>query len=73
MMQKFDPAPHDRYAVGMSDAAIADRNIHGELGTGLEDTFPASDPVSVTQPAKSKFDAEHHGRSSRQKLAGAFR
>jgi hypothetical protein len=26
------------------------------LETGLEDTFPASDPVSVTQPSPSKND-----------------
>jgi hypothetical protein len=26
------------------------------LETGLEDTFPASDPVSVTQPAPSAAD-----------------
>ena len=26
------------------------------LEKGLEDTFPASDPVAVTQPAKSRRD-----------------
>lgn len=61
MMEKFDPAPHDRYAVGVREAARADRKTHGDLSTGLVDTFPASDPVSATQPAKSKFDAEHDG------------
>ncbi len=27
-----------------------DRDIEDELDQGLEDTFPASDPISVTQP-----------------------
>jgi hypothetical protein len=26
------------------------------LNEGLEDTFPASDPVSITQPLQSKRD-----------------
>ena len=30
------------------------------LEEGLEETFPASDPVSVTQPSPSK--ADHHVR-----------
>ena len=58
MTDKFDPAPHDKHAVGVKEAAHADRAKHEELKTGLEDSFPASDPVSAAQPAKSKPDGE---------------
>lgn len=30
------------------------------LEQGLEESFPGSDPVNVTQPAKSKTDAKKH-------------
>jgi hypothetical protein len=50
MAEKFDPAPHDKYAVGVKEAARADRKTSEELKTGLKDSFPASDPVSATQP-----------------------
>jgi hypothetical protein len=47
MAEKFNPAPHDRHA----DPVKKD---HGkkpdELEKGLEDSFPASDPPSSTQP-----------------------
>ena len=58
MADKFDPAPHDKHAVGVKEAAKADKAKHEELRTGLEDSFPASDPVSVAQPAKSTTDAD---------------
>ncbi|MBX9711984.1 MAG: hypothetical protein K2X60_13210 [Xanthobacteraceae bacterium] len=32
------------------------RKLEDELEEGLEDTFPASDPVSVTQPHPSDLD-----------------
>jgi len=32
------------------------RRLEEALEVGLEGTFPASDPVSVTQPAPSKAD-----------------
>jgi nicotinate phosphoribosyltransferase len=32
------------------------KNLDEALDSGLEDTFPASDPVSVTQPAPSACD-----------------
>jgi hypothetical protein len=60
MTEKFDPAPHDKHAVGVKEAARADRAKHHELKTGLEDSFPASDPVSATQPAKSKQDSDEN-------------
>jgi hypothetical protein len=34
------------------------RKLDDALEEGLEETFPASDPVNVTQPAPSK--ADHH-------------
>jgi hypothetical protein len=34
------------------------RALEESLEEGLEETFPASDPVNVTQPAPSKDD--HH-------------
>ena len=34
------------------------RRLDQALEEGLEETFPASDPVSVTQPSPSK--ADHH-------------
>jgi hypothetical protein len=34
------------------------RRLDEALEEGLEETFPGSDPVSVTQPAHSK--ADHH-------------
>ena len=44
------------------DAGLADREekrrLDDALDEGLEETFPASDPVNVTQPAPSKGD--HH-------------
>ena len=36
------------------------RELDDALEEGLEETFPASDPVNVTQPAPSKGD--HHIR-----------
>ena len=32
------------------------RKAERSLEEGLEDTFPASDPVNVTQPAQSVYD-----------------
>jgi hypothetical protein len=33
------------------------RRLDDALAEGLEETFPASDPVNVTQPAPSKGDS----------------
>ena len=32
------------------------RKVEQSLEEGLEDTFPASDPINVTQPPPSKLD-----------------
>lgn len=72
MVEKFDPAPHDKYAEGVKEAARADRKTSEDLKTGLHDTFPASDPVSATQPDKSKHDADKDP-SLWDKITGAFK
>jgi cell division septation protein DedD len=54
MAEKFNPAPHDRHAVEPEEAARADAEMHARLEAGLIDTFPASDPVSASQPAPTK-------------------
>jgi hypothetical protein len=53
MFKEFDPAPHDKHAEDPKQAAEADKK-HKKLQKGLEDTFPASDPVSETQLKPSK-------------------
>ncbi|MDB5505190.1 MAG: hypothetical protein JWR89_5092 [Tardiphaga sp.] len=73
MAEKFDPAPHDKYAVGVKEAAKADQKQHSELKSGLEDSFPASDPVSATQPAKSKPDGDREKETLWDKVTGAFK
>jgi hypothetical protein len=57
LMSKFNPAPKDKHAdeVGKSKPKTqADKSLE----QGLEDTFPGSDPVNVTQPAPSKQDKD---------------
>ena len=54
MADKFNPAPHDKHADKPGSARAAGRDRLERLDTGLEDSFPASDPVSVAQPAPSK-------------------
>jgi hypothetical protein len=58
MTGKFDPAPQDKHAVDPKQAQKADKGMQDKLNKGLEGTFPASDPVSPVQPAKSKPDAK---------------
>lgn len=58
MKDSFDPAPHDKHAADPVEAAKADKQFKTKLEQGLEETFPASDPVNATQPAKSKPDAK---------------
>jgi hypothetical protein len=54
--EKFNPAPHDKLADDPLEARRLDHELHAKLETGLVDTFPASDPVSVAQPARSRHD-----------------
>lgn len=46
----------DREAKRNRDQA---QRLERALDEGLEETFPASDPVNVTQPPKSKEDRLH--------------
>jgi hypothetical protein len=39
-----------------SDETDRRRRLEKSLEQGLEDSFPGSDPVSVTQPAPSVYD-----------------
>jgi len=57
MAEKFNPAPHDRHAADPKEAARADAEMHARLEAGLIDTFPASDPVSASQPAPTRHDS----------------
>ncbi|MDR6303385.1 hypothetical protein GGQ85_001068 [Nitrobacter vulgaris] len=50
MAEKFDPTRRDVNAEDPKEAIKADKEMHERLEKGLEDTFPASDPVSATQP-----------------------
>ena len=54
MAEKFNPAPHDKHADDPRAAALADQEMHARLEAGLIDSFPASDPVSATQPSLSR-------------------
>jgi len=41
------------------------KKLDDALERGLEDSFPGSDPVSVTQPPPSPYDKQTLGRSGR--------
>jgi hypothetical protein len=73
MAEKFNPAPHDKHADSAREAAKADRDVHHKLEAGLIDSFPASDPVSVAQPAPSKADGDRENASLRDKVRAVFR
>jgi hypothetical protein len=54
MAEKFNPAPHDKHADDPGESAASDQEMHARLEAGLIDSFPASDPVSATQPSQSR-------------------
>ena len=54
-MSKFNPAPKDVHADEIGKARNKTQ-VDKSLEKGLEDSFPGSDPVNVTQPAKSRQD-----------------
>jgi hypothetical protein len=58
MSDKFDPAPVDKHAVASKAAVQADKK-HKDLDKGSRRHFPASDPVSKTQPKPSRIDARY--------------
>jgi hypothetical protein len=55
-MSKFNPAPKDVHADKPGKPDKAKTEAEKSLNKGLEDTFPASDPVNLTQPPPSKDD-----------------
>ena len=73
MLEKFDPAPIDKNAADFPEAAAVDLEKHAKLEAGLIDTFPASDPVSATQPAPSKRDADRCNASLWDRLKAIFK
>ena len=72
LAEKFDPAPHDKHADDPHEAMKADREMHEKLEKGLVGSFPASDPVSATQPAPSKADSDRD-ELLWDKIRGVFR
>ncbi|MCX7308133.1 MAG: hypothetical protein NTZ72_09345 [Afipia sp.] len=48
----------DRESEAGKKASDEKRKLDDALEEGLEETFPGSDPVNITQPAPSK--ADHH-------------
>lgn len=54
MAERFEPAPFDKYAEKLHQPAPANGETQEQLTAGLIGTFPASDPVSVTQPGNEK-------------------
>jgi hypothetical protein len=73
MVEKFDPAAHDKHAANPREAAMADRDVHARLEAGLIDSFPASDPVSAAQPSPSRADGDREGASLWDKVRSVFR
>jgi hypothetical protein len=63
MAEKFDPAPTDKHADAPKERSAGDKKAD-ELKKGLKDSFPASDPPSNTQPAKSVDAHRSSGRRS---------
>ena len=49
-------ADKDRVSQSDKKADAEKRKLDDALEEGLEETFPGSDPVNVTQPAPSKGD-----------------
>jgi hypothetical protein len=56
MTRTFDPAPVDKHAEDPKQAKGRAKAKDDELTRRLEETFPASDPVSSTQASKATPD-----------------
>ena len=54
-------------------AAAVDWEKHTTLEAGWIDTFPASDPVSATQPVPTKHDGDQGNASLGDKLKAIFK
>jgi hypothetical protein len=58
-MKGFNPAPVDKHADPANTGkakARKETTVEKSLDRGLEESFPASDPVNVAQPAPTKHD-----------------
>jgi hypothetical protein len=76
MAEKFNPSAHDKHAADPREAALADQEMHARLEAGLIDSFPASDPVSAAQPARTRHDRtpiERDNESLWDKVKAVFR
>ena len=73
MADRFDPAAHDKHAANPRQAALADRDAHARLETGLMDSFPASDPISAAQPSPSRHDGDRENASLWDRFVAVFR
>ena len=73
MADRFDPAAHDKHAANPRQAALADRDAHTRLETGLMDSFPASDPISAAQPSPSRHDGDRDNASLWDRFVAVFR
>jgi hypothetical protein len=59
MTQKFDPAPFDKHAENPKVSIKVDLIVDKQLREGtVGGSFPASDPLSATQPSPSKYDGD---------------
>jgi hypothetical protein len=63
MADNINLAPHDKYAADRREAERLDLEMHARLEAGLSDGFPASNPVSATQPAPT-VEHQHRERPS---------
>jgi hypothetical protein len=60
-MAGFNPAPIDKHADPSNTGEAPPKAVSEAdkaLEKGLKDSFPASDPVNVAQPAPSKHDKD---------------
>jgi hypothetical protein len=53
---EFAPHTEDESAKRRDREARRKQKLDEQLDQGLEDTFPGSDPVAVTQPPHSAYD-----------------
>jgi hypothetical protein len=69
MKEKFDPAPKDKHAEDPKQAQKSDKEMHDKLDKGLEDTFPASDPVAARSRRRpSRMSIDRNGSADRTML-----
>jgi len=70
MAETFYPAPRDKLAADPEEARRLDNELHAKLETGLVDTFPASDPVSIAQPAPTRHDCHTERKQEKKARTG---